>query len=152
MKIRAFSYALGGLALAATLAACSGFNTSVPRPPAPTTCVVPAGVQTQLIYPVPGATSVPDNPQQIVFATSAALPSWDAVLTGANQAYYGNAFVQISAGQVPSPSATPSFANPIYESSTLASGLTANTVMSVYLNDLSSSCIPVSTNASFTTL
>lgn len=114
--------------------------------------MVPAGVQTQLLYPKPGATAVPDAPQQIVFAISSPLPTWGAALLPPSGAgIYANAFQTITAGQVPTPSATPSFANPIYVSSSLPGSLPAASAIGVYLNDLNSSCIPVTTGASFTT-
>ena len=139
--------------LALGLAACGSFNGSVPTPPNPSTCVLPTGVQTQLLYPIPGATGVPDAPQQVVFAISTPLPNWGAAVQppSPNQGVYGFAFQTITAGQVPTPSATPSFANAIYVSSTLPGALPAASLIGVYLNNLGSDCIPVTAGASFTT-
>lgn len=113
--------------------------------------MVPAGVQTQVLYPIPGATAVPDSTVQIVFAISTPLPGWGAAWSTTNSANYGLGFQTITASQVPSPSATPSFANPIYVSSTLTTSLPAASLVGVYLNDLGSNCTPVTANASFTT-
>ncbi|MDQ2992081.1 MAG: hypothetical protein M3R30_04580 [Candidatus Eremiobacteraeota bacterium] len=152
MKIRTIA-AWGGTALLAfTLAACSSLRNNIPTPPAPATCVLPSGVQTQLLYPIPGATAVPDAPQQIVFAISSPLPNWGAaVLPSASPGIYGAAFQTITAGQVPTPSATPSFASPIYVSSALPGSLPPNSLIAVFLNNLASNCSPVTAAASFTT-
>ena len=151
MKIRSIAAWTGTAALALLLAACGQITGNAPSPPAPSTCVVPSGVQTQVLYPIPGATAVPASTVQIVFAISSPLPGWGAAWSTNTNANYGLAFQTISAGQVPSPSATPSFANPIYVSSTLTTGLPAASVVGVFLNNLNSNCIPVSANASFTT-
>jgi len=153
MKIRSIAAWTATAILALGLAACSGLGRGTPAPPVPSTCALPAGVQAQMLYPKPGATAVPDATIQVVFAISSPLPTWGvAVLPPAgNSGIYGNAFQTITAGQVPSPSATPSFANPIYVSSTFSGSLPAASLIGVYLNDLSSNCVPVTAGASFTT-
>ena len=153
MKIRSIAAWIGTAALAFGLAACGQLTGGVPTPSNPVTCVLPTGVQVQLLYPIPGATAVPDAPQQIVFAISTPLPTWGvAVLPpGNSNGIYGAVFQTITAGQVPSPSATPSFASPIYVSSTLSSSLPAASLIGVYLNNLNSDCLPVTAGASFTT-
>ena len=57
----------------------------------------------------------------------------------------------ISAGSVPTPSATPSFANPTYESSGLSGPLPSATLITVLLNNESSSCNHYLNIGSFTT-
>ncbi len=77
---------------------------------------------TQLIYPIPGSTNVPDAPQQIVFATSQLFPSGFDVLINTdpnpNNATNGSAvfFQRIQQAQVPQPSAALTISNPFYES------------------------------------
>ncbi len=151
MNLRPLLYALGTLALASSLTACGrGVLGGLPQPTLPPPCVLPTGVQAQLIYPIPGATNVPDATQQVVFAVSSPLPTWGAAFEFAGLAGLGGPFTTISVGQVPTPSATPSFANPVYVSSAIAFSLPASTAIGVDLNDLSSSCIPV-VAGSFTT-
>ncbi len=151
MNIRSIAAWSGTAVLALSLAACGAFKNSVPTPPNPSTCVLPAGVQTQVLYPIPGATGVPDAPQQIVFAISTPLPNWGVATLIGNTGSYGLAFQTITAGQVPMPSATPSFANPIYVSSALTGSFPAATSVGVYLNNGASDCLPLTTGASFTT-
>jgi len=151
MRFVAILAALGTLALAAC--GGSGGSTFVNPTPGPT-CV--PGVQYQMIYPIPGATGVPDNPQQIAFAVSAPLAGWNLFLNNANtlsNAAYTIATMQtITAGQVPSPSATPSFPNPVYQSVTLTGGFTSGQTIYVWLNNLNSNCTAVGPVGSFTTL
>lgn len=151
MNIRSIAAWSGTAVLAITLSACGALKNSVPTPSNPPACVLSSGVQTQLLYPIPGATGVPDAPQQIVFAISSPLPTWGAATLIGSTGAYGLSFQTINAGQVPAPSATPSFANPIYVSSALTGSFPAATSIGVYLNNLASNCIPVTTGASFTT-
>lgn len=110
---------------------------------------------TQLIYPIPGATNVPNAPQQIVFATSQLFPSGFDVLISSdsnpNNAVNGtDAFFQrIQASQVPSPSAALQISNPFYESAALSTSFPHGTYY-VFLNDSRVSCTPTSAG-SFTT-
>jgi len=142
-----------------TLAACGGNNTVTYSPPTPGPTCSP-GVTVQMIYPIPGATAVPDNPQQFVFAVSSPLPSyWDAYGNTSSTYNPNSGFLTIagmqtiSSSQVPSPAATPSFANPTYQSITLANGLTAATTYYIWLNDYqaSNNCTPYGPLGSFTT-
>jgi len=143
-------------AAAAVLAACSsGPSYTVPTPGP--TCSPATTVQ--MIYPVPGATGVPDAPQQIVFAVASPLPSsWNLFLNTADtlnatgyQGYTGAGFETISAGQVPSPSATPSFSNPTYQSVTLAGALVSKATYWVWVNNTATNCTPSGPLGSFTT-
>ena len=143
--------AVGLIVLA--LAACNGSSNSTPTVAA--TCN--PGVIYQMVYPIPGATSVPDAPQQIAFAVSSPMPStYDLVLNNANT-LNGNqvmtaANVQtITASQVPQPSASPSIANPSYQSVSLLSSFQPATTIFVWLNDTASNCTPLGPVGSFTT-
>lgn len=148
---------LGALvvAAAAALAACNGNDgyTYVAPTPGPTCS---PGVAVQMIYPIPGATGVPDNPQQFVFAVASPLPNnWNAYLNTSNS-YQGGAYTiagmeTIAASQVPSPSATPSFSNPSYQSITLSAGFTSGQTIYVWLNNQATSCRPLGPLGSFTT-
>ena len=147
-------FAVGVLVVIALVACNGGSNTIVTPTPGPTCS---PGAQVQMLYPIPGATGVPDNPQQLVFAASSPLPStYNAVVNNANT-LNGNqlptaATVKvIQASQVPSPSATPSFANPTYESISLLNGFSAQQTIYVWLNDTASSCTPLGPVGSFTT-
>jgi hypothetical protein len=138
--------------LAITLTACSGYNGTLTAGPIP--CLFNG--LSQLIYPIPNATNVPDMPQQIVFATSRLFPSTFDVLINndpnPNIAANGNsAFFQgIQASQVPQPSATPAISNASYESAAFGASLPHGTYY-VFLNDTLGGCTPTSAG-SFTTL
>jgi hypothetical protein len=111
--------------------------------------------ESQLIYPIPGATNVPDMPQQIVFATSRLFPSTFDVLVNSdpnpNLAINGKNgfFQQIQSSQVPQPSATPAITNALYESAASAASFPHGTYY-VFLNDTLGGCTPTAAG-SFTT-
>ncbi len=145
--------ALGVCAIA--FAACGGSGNTITNPTPGPTCS--PGTPVQMIYPIPGATGVPDAPQQIAFAVGTALNSnWNVYLSNASN---GNGTLggqtvplqTITAGQVPSPSATPSFANPVYQSVTLGTSLAAATTWYVWINNTSGNCTPLGPLGSFTT-
>ena len=106
-----------------------------------------------LAYPVPGASGVPDSPGQVVIAASTALPnSWQVVL----QFPYGGLLPEdllntVAPAAVPTPYATPSFANPVYQSSGLTSALPAATTVNVLLNNQASNCNSFPSVGTFTT-
>lgn len=132
------------------LAACSSYG-GVTLPPI--SCLFNG--QSQLVYPMPGATNVPDSPGQIVFAVSRLFPSSFQVLVhndpNPNTATAGTAafFQQISQSQVPQPSATPAISNPFYESASLSASFPRATYY-VFLNDTLGGCTPTAAG-SFTT-
>jgi hypothetical protein len=155
MKLRVSHGILGAVALLLALAACGGGSSS--NPPTPPTCTIP-GSTVQFIYPIPNSTAVPDNLQQFVFAVTTPLPAntWNAFLSSSTS--LNNVFAQtvataaqISPSQVPSPAATPSFANPVYESVTFVNTLPAATNISIFLNNAASNCRPTGPIGSFTT-
>ncbi|HEY5257399.1 MAG TPA: hypothetical protein VIJ12_03380 [Candidatus Baltobacteraceae bacterium] len=137
------------------LAACGATGNNGPAP-SQTSCPIPTGAQ--MIYPIPGATAVPDAPQQIVIAVPSALStSLNAIVdnstsqTDANvNGFYASLFQTIQPSQVPQPAATPSFANPIYESSAVGVTFKSATTLYVFLNDEASNCLPTQFS-SFTT-
>jgi hypothetical protein len=149
-------FAVSALAMCAVaFAACGGGSPGLTNPTPGPTCS--PGTTVQMIYPIPGATGVPDAPQQIVFAVGTALPSiWNAYLSNASN---GNGTVNgytvgvqtITKSQVPAPSATPSFANAIYQSVTLQGSLNAATTWYVWINNTSGNCTPLGPLGSFTT-
>jgi|GEM_PF-1489714 len=135
----------------AALTACSGYSGGVTLPQIQ--CLYNG--QSQLIYPIPGASNVPNAPGQIVFAVSRLFPSTFQVLVhndpNTNTATAGTAgfFQQISQSQVPQPSATPNISNPLYESATVNATFPHATYY-VFLNDTLGGCTPASAG-SFTT-
>ena len=138
------------------LAGCGAINPpSPPSPPTPgPTCQPPSGTTSALVYPAPNSTGISDTFGEIIIGSTAALPSsWDVVLkTTATPTGVAGGTVQISAVPFPTPYATPSFSNPVYQSSSFA-GVpfqSAETV-SVYLNDTGSTCSPVGPLGSFMT-
>jgi hypothetical protein len=150
-------FVVSALAMCAVaFAACGGGGSSNINPTPGPTCS--PGTTVQLIYPIPGATGVPDSPQQLVFAVGTALSgvAWNAYISNASNgsgsaSEYTNPLETISASQVPSPSATPSFANPVYQSSTLGTSLPAATTFYVWINNYSGNCTPDGPLGSFTT-
>lgn len=150
MKFRLLSVLIGLGTLA--LAACGGSGSTLVGPTPGPTCS-PLG-QYQMLYPKPGATGVPDNPQQIAFAATTALSGWNLFLNNANTLNNSVTTIAtmqtITAGQVPSPSATPSFANPVYQSVTLVGGFSSGQTIYVWLNNLNTNCTPLGPVGSFT--
>jgi|SRR5579884_92977 len=139
----------GLFALAVALVSCSNSSNN---PPAPgPTCSPPAGTQFALVYPAPNSTAIPDQFGQIIIGASPALPSsWDVVTSTALANTPGGTFQNVTP-PFPTPNATPSFANPTYQSSSF-SGLTfPGEVVSVFLNNLNSGCTPLGPIGSFTT-
>jgi hypothetical protein len=143
----------GGVLLSiVALAACNGGGNTNPAPVV-VPCTFPTGTQVALAYPAPGATAVPDSPGQVVIAASSPLPnSWQVVL----QFPYGGLAPEgllntIAPGAVPTPFATPTFANPAYQSSGLTSALPAAATINVLLNNQASNCNSFPQIGSFTT-
>lgn len=157
LSLRKFFVASALATCALAFAACGGYNNPYSNPTPGPTCSPNTTVQ--MIYPIPGATGVPDAPQQIAFAVGTALPSvWNLYISNASNGNgsvngYTNAGMQtITAAQVPSPSATPSFANPVYQSVTLSGALTpAATTWYVWLNNSAGNCTPMGPLGSFKT-
>lgn len=140
---------------AIAFAACGGSSPGIVNPTPGPTCS--PGTTVQMIYPIPGATGVPDNPQQLVFAVASPLPNtWNAWLNNTNT-LNGNQVITIAgmqtiqASQIPSPAATPSFANPVYQSITLAGGFSSGINVFVWLNNTTTNCTPLGPLGSFTT-
>lgn len=125
------------------LAACGGGTAAAPSM---TTSCLFSGLS-QMIYPIPGATSVPDIPAQVVFATSQLFPASFqlrlATTNSAGAALAGQAavFTQITAAQVPQPSATLQISNPYYEAATFATPFSSGTQYA-FFNDSLYSCTP----------
>jgi hypothetical protein len=139
------------IGLPLVLTACGGYGGAPAIGPIP--CLFNG--QSQLIYPIPNATNVPDTPQQIVFATSRLFPStFDVLVNGdpnPNVAVNGKSafFQQIQPSQVPQPSATPAITNAFFESAPVAASFPHGTYY-VFLNDTLGGCTPTSAG-SFTT-
>jgi hypothetical protein len=143
--------ALIALAATGSFAACNSNNNPTPPAPGPT-CSPPAGTQVALVYPAPGSTAIPDNLGQIIIGSTAALPSsWNAVTVSPNATVGWGTFTSVSP-PFPTPNATPSFANPVYQSSAINGTFASNETVSVYINDTASAnCTPFGPLGSFTT-
>jgi hypothetical protein len=153
-------------ALAMVAAGCGGGGNSGSSVSA---CTVPAGMQYALVYPVPSSTGNPTSLSAVVVATSGTLPptwmtgnGWDIELNySATGSYPGTAlggeFAAVSYSAIPTPNATPSFANPSYYQSTFSYASNANTplppgtVITATLNNLNSNCYPGVTIGTFGT-
>jgi hypothetical protein len=154
LSLRNLSIGFGLALCALTFAACGGNGNTFTNPTPGPTCSPNTTVQ--LIYPIPGATGVPDAPQQIVFAVATPLPSiWDAYIapssTGSNGGYTSG-LQTIPATSIPSPHATPSFANAVYQSVTIGGSLAppTGTTWYVWINDTAGNCAPLGPLGSFT--
>jgi hypothetical protein len=153
LNLRNFFVASALATCAIALAACGNdYTTSAPTPGP--TCS--PGTTVQMIYPIPGATGVPDNPQQFVFAVASPLPNtWNAYVNNSSSlnggAYTIAGMQTIQASQIPSPAATPSFSNPVYQSITLAEGFNSGVTIYVWLNNTNTNCTPAGPLGSFTT-
>lgn len=152
LNLRKFFVGFGLALCAFAFAACGNSGPTYTAPTPGPTCS--PGETVQMVYPIPGATGVPDSPQQLVFAVASALPTYNAWLgTSSTTATLQTIATMktITAAQVPSPAATPSNPNWIYQSVTLASGLSpAGTTWFVWVNDTSSNCTPIGPLGSFT--
>lgn len=144
MKLRVVLFA-GIVALAAFAACNTGGSNNTPAAP----CTIPA-TSFAVVYPAPNASAVPDAIQQIIVAVNSPLPaSWNAVIQ-----YPSGGVVQTAVGApvatvnppFPTPNATPSFANPVYQSSSFPTNpvVPSGATVTVFLNDLGSNCTPTS--------
>ncbi len=131
------------------LAACNSSNSTPPV----VQCTLPTGTQVALAYPISGVTGVPDSPGQIVIAASTALPNtWQVVLELPNGALAPEGVLNtVSPSTIPTPFATPGFANPVYQSSGLTGPLPSATTIAVLLNNQASSCNSYPQIGTFTT-
>ena len=152
---RAIASGIGVAAAALALSACgnSGGGGSTP---ASVPCSIAPATLAQLVYPAPNTTVNSANVSSVVVAVNAALPAGTFNFGfSAPSGYSGltqNSATVITASQVPSPSATPSFANPVYESVSLVSFLpSATPSISVYLNNFNSTCTPAGPYGTFST-
>lgn len=136
--------------VAIALAACNGNST----PAAPGPCGTPPGVsQTVMVYPAPGATGVPDGITQVVVGSTSSIPSgWAVTLIApaTDAGVQGNPFTA-APSPLPTPNQAPSFANPIYQTSTFSPLDIAGSSIAVLLNNTTSNCIESQQIGSFTT-
>jgi hypothetical protein len=138
-----------GIFAIATLAVTACNGTTVTNAPQ---CRPPKGVQTVLVYPAPNSTAIPDTLPLVVLGSTSALPSGYQALVvniSTQNGYYYNT-VGLPPNPIPTPNATPPFANPVYQTSgnpgvTWVSGST----LAVYLNDSNSGCNPTYQLGSF---
>jgi hypothetical protein len=152
MNMRRFLTSASLVATVLALAACNSSSSNSGGPVGP--CTLPSPFQ--VIYPIPATTGVPDNPQTLVFATNTggSLSGWNAFLNNVNSLNGAGQTIataqEITAGQVPSPAAKPTFANPQYWSITLATGFNPGNTIYVWMNNLNSTCNPTGPVSSFT--
>jgi len=135
-----FAKSLGLFLLALTLAACnSGSNSSTPSnfP----SCKAPGSFVA--VYPINGATNVPDGTQNVYVASSVALGSQFMNVIAVNGGNFpGNQFSQVPLSQIPTPRTKPSFANPIYYVTAVGSLSTATTYAMGLNNTNIQNCVP----------
>lgn len=137
-------------AIAVSLVACNVNKPSV-TPTVGPTCAPPSGTQVALVYPAPSATGVNDSNGQIVIGSSPALPTgtatdnWDLVIV--DSVYPGGTAMPgaltTTTPPFPTPNATPPFANPTYQTQAFGSPFAAGQTVTVYINNLATSCAPL---------
>jgi hypothetical protein len=137
-------------AIAISLAACNTSNPN-PTPTVGPTCAPPNGTQTVLVYPAPSATGVTDSNGQIVIGSTAALPTgtstdnWDIVIV--DNVFPGGTTMPgaltTTTPPFPTPNATPSFANPVYQTQAFGSPFAAGQTVKVFINNLATNCSPL---------
>lgn len=139
--------------LIAALPGCLGRSISPPAQPTPGPTCNPGNVQSALVYPAPNATAIPDVFGQVIIGSTAALPAaWNVVLVDANSPFgVGGGTFTTPATPFPQPTATPAFANPVYQSSSFAGGNFPGEVVHVYLNNTGTNCTPLGPIGQFTT-
>jgi hypothetical protein len=152
-------------ATAGMLAACNG-NTYGPGP-GPTTAPSgncggpPSSNQLEMLYPIPGTRKAPAALGNIYVSTKGALPpsnSFNFYLSQSNGAStFTGLFTAISASQIPTPHAKPSYSNPTYYASAIAGPygssfiIGPNQAVSLFWNDGARDCVPHFLVASFRT-
>ena len=151
MMIRFAFSTLIAVAAAAALAACNSGGTVNPTPTVGPTCGPPSGIQSVLVYPAPSATGVNDANGQIVIGSTAALPTntstdnWDIAIVD-NVFPNGTTMpgaLTTTTPPFPTPNATPSFANPVYQTQAFGSPFAAGQTVKVYINNLATNCAPL---------
>ncbi|HEY6450032.1 MAG TPA: hypothetical protein VIX60_05065 [Candidatus Cybelea sp.] len=158
---------IGALALFATasmLAACNGNNNGVVGPGPTSTpsgnCGRPPN-QMEVLYPIPHSHGAPPGLPTIYVATKGALPpsnSYDFYLSqSSGAATFTGPFAQVSAAQIPTPHAKPSYSNPTYYATAIAGPYGSTYIIgpqqavSLLWNDGGRNCSPFFVVASFHT-
>jgi hypothetical protein len=154
---------LAVFAMASALVACNGSNGIVGPSPTATpsgNCGRPPN-QMEVLYPIPGSHNVTPALPAIYVATNGSLPvsnDYDFYLSQSSGAFtYTGLFTPISASQIPTPHAKPSYSNPTYYASVIAgpSGSTyiigPDQAVSLLWNDGGRNCSPFYVVASFRT-
>ena len=127
--------------------------------PTPGPTCGPAGLVSQMVFPVPQSTGVLDALPVIVVAVSSPLPinTYDLALSfnnGASGAYTANYLAQITASQLPAGSAPTSIPNPVYEAVNLIAVLPSATQVQIGINNPydPNNCTPITVpNGTFKT-
>jgi hypothetical protein len=147
--MRRAKFAVVGVA-AVLLAGCGG---STSTGGGPTSCTVPSGTQTVLVYPAVGSTGIPDNVPLVVLGSTTALPNGYSAYLVNNTTQIAFAYENVSTAPIPLPvpNTTPSFANPAYQSSiNPGDTFSAGSSISVYVDNVSGGCIVPQSIGSFT--
>ena len=149
--MKKFAFVLGALIIGASFAACgaNGGSSATPTPPPP--CVLPSPLA--LVYPAPGSTVAGSTVTQIIMATQTSVYANLQVLLGVNNSTVasGSAFAAANP-PFPQPTTAPTFANPVYQSSTFTwSPLPpSGSTVEVFLNDPGNpNCSPADTGQNF---
>jgi hypothetical protein len=138
----------GAVAVGVALAGCNGSSSASTTP-----CSPPNGIETTLVYPAPGSSGIPDNLSQVIFGSTAALPSnYQAYLVNnATQAAVTFNAVAAQPSPLPTPNALPTFSSPVYQASTNSGQqFGSGAAISVYLIPTGGGCVPVASLGTFT--
>ena len=158
---------LGTVAAALLLAGCNNNSNGGTPPTSGPNCGGPAN-QMEVLYPRPNAGAVPPTANIIYVAFNGALPSgnqYDLISNQSNGAApqysvnqagqpvngSGSGFFSVSASQIPSPHATPTFSNPVYMATGFPTPFGPLDTIQLYWNDFGTQCTPNVVVSSFTT-
>jgi len=140
------------LAAVAVLAACNGSNNSTSAPPGTgTNCGGPPN-QLEVLYPAPNSKGAPPGLGNIYVSTKGQLPPSNffnfLLATSSGGSWFTGTFTGISAKQIPTPHATPSYPNAVYYASSITgpSGsygpIGPDQVVDLFWNDGGTGCTP----------
>ncbi len=137
-------------AAAVALAACNGSNNVTTPPGSGTNCGGPPN-HMEVLRPIPNSKNVPGALGNIYVSTNGQLPPSNSfnffLATSSGNSWFTGPFVGISAKQIPTPRATPSYPNAIYYASSVTGpsgsySIGPAQVVNLFWNDGGTGCTP----------
>jgi hypothetical protein len=138
------------------VSACNGGNNAAAPPGTGQNCGGPPN-NLEVLYPIPNSRNAPSALGNVYVSTKGQLPpsnnfNFFLVQSNGNSTFTG-AFAGVSASQIPTPHASPSYANPVYYASSLPPSyiIGPSQAVSLYWNDGGTGCTPHTLVSSFRT-